>query len=251
MIEKLSFGPIIFLLTCFLSAKDFWAERPYTEWTQAEAVRILTKSPWSSAQKVRSRTTSFVTGPSPTDDQSSCTGCAENSGAVLATMSDPQLLGSTVPQETSSRTYFVRFRTAATVRMALARLAVLTGGSTEEKARKYVENTEFPGQIVIVVEPETIGDLPDLNHATLSSLQENTYLLLKKSERRIPLQQYVTPSQFGGTRAFFIFPREENGEEMISLKEEEVRFVTQLNNQTKIERKFKLKEMLFNGVLEL
>jgi len=135
--------------------------------------------------------------------------------------------------------------------MALARLAVLTGGSTEEKARKYVENTEFPGQIVIVVEPETIGDLPDLNHATLSSLQENTYLLLKKSERRIPLQQYVTPSQFGGTRAFFIFPREENGEEMISLKEEEVRFVTQLNNQTKIERKFKLKEMLFNGVLEL
>jgi hypothetical protein len=77
------------------------------------------------------------------------------------------------------------------------------------------------------------------------------YLLLKQSKTRLPLQQYVTPSQAGGTRAFFIFPREQNEEELIPLHEEEVRFVCHLNNGTKIERKFKLKKMVYKGALDL
>jgi len=135
--------------------------------------------------------------------------------------------------------------------MARARLAVLSGKTSDEKAQEYINNPEFPGQIVVVVEPASGGGVPELDHAELGYLIEHTYLLLKKSKRRIPLEQYVTPSQFRGSQAFFIFPRTHEDEELITLSEDEVRFVCRLNTEIKIERKFKLKKMTFEGSLDV
>jgi len=248
MLKRASVLPIGLLLVCFLSAKDFWIERPYTEWTQKEAIKILVNSPWSSSQTVKSGSSPFLTGPSPAEPQPSCKTCPSD----IETEQERRLLDALEARPSvSQRKYFIRFRTSTPVRMALARLAVLNGKTSEEKARAYIENIEFPGQIVVVVEPESGGDAPELNLATLDSLKENSYLVLKKSKRRIWLQQYVTPSQFGGTQAFFIFPREQNTEELISLSEEEVRFFCRLNNEMKIEQKFKLRKMLYKGVLDL
>lgn len=252
MLKELTLLGNGFLLIGFLSAKDFWIERPYTEWSQKEAVKILIKSPWSSTQTVRSGASPFVTGPSPAELQSTCSTCPEDAATVPATLSDPQQIGTDDPRgNVLQHEYFVRFRTATPVRMALARLAVLGGKTSVEQAQEYVESVEFPDQIVIVVEPASGREVPELNEATFGLLEKSTYLHLKKSQRRIPLQQYVTPSQFGGTQAFFIFPRVQNEEELISSDEEEVRFVCQLNSRTKIEGKFKLKKMLYRGVLDL
>ena len=169
-----------------------------------------------------------------------------------ATLSDPQLLGGSPSQDGFfERKYFVRFRTARAVRLALARLAILSGRSSPEQAQAYLGSAEFPGQIVVVVEPVSGGDAPELNYATFSYLKESTYLFLKNSDRKIELQQYVTPSQQGGSQAFFIFPRKQDEKELVSLQEEEVRFVCRLSPDTKIEQKFKLEKMIYEGALDL
>lgn len=251
MLRRVSLVPISLSFICFLAAKDFWIEKNYIDWTQKEAVRILTKSPWASAQAVRIRNDSFVTGPSPAEPQSSCSTCPAEAESMPATLADPQLLDAGEPrQSVSTRKYFIRFRTSTPVRMALARLAILSGAASEEKASEYLENVEFPDQIVVVVEPAS-GVAPELNAADLGYLKEHTFLLLKKSKRKIALQQYVTPAQFGGTRAFFIFPRRQDEEVLVSLQEEEVRFVCRLNPDIKLERKFKLKKMAFKGRLDV
>lgn len=251
MLKKVSLVPVSFLCVYCLTAKDFWVERPFTEWSQREAIKMLTKSPWSLAQTVRYRA-SLITGPSPAEPRSGCETCPSEAESVPATLSDPRLLDAGESRASvSQRTYFVRFQTATPVRMALARLAVLSGNVTGEKAQEYLEDVEFPGQIVVVMEPASGQDTTELDRVTFSYLKEHAYLLLKKSKTRVPLQQYVTPSQFGGSQAFFIFPREENEQAVVSLDEGEVRFVCHLNSDTKIERKFKLKDMLYRGVLDL
>ena len=235
MSKSVSLVPISVFLVCFLTAKDFWFERPYTDWTEKQALKILTKSPWSSTQIVGVRGSSFITGPSPAEPQSSCSTCPEEAATLPETLSDPQALGSSNPHGgVTQLKFYVRFRTATPVRMALARLAVLKGSTSEEKAEQYLDNPEFPGQIVVVVEPASEGGTLELDHASLGQLQEGTYLLLKKSKRRIGLQQYVTPSQFGGNQAFFIFPKKENEENLVGLDEKEIWFSCQLNREIKI-----------------
>lgn len=147
--------------------------------------------------------------------------------------------------------FFVRFRTAAPVRMALARLAVLSGKMSFDKAAEYLGQTEFPGKVVVVVEAETQDGANLLSRANPDALRENVFLLLKRSKSRIELQQYVSPLQHGGGEAFFIFPRTQGGSSLITLEEKEVTFICRLNPDTKIERKYRLDKMVFGGVLEI
>jgi hypothetical protein len=39
-------------LTVTLWAKDFWEEKPFNSWTEKEALRILSDSPWGKIQHV-------------------------------------------------------------------------------------------------------------------------------------------------------------------------------------------------------
>jgi len=40
------------VLTLTLWAKDFWEEKPFNSWTEKEALRILSDSPWGKIQQV-------------------------------------------------------------------------------------------------------------------------------------------------------------------------------------------------------
>ena len=53
-----------------------------------------------------------------------------------------------------------------------------------------------------------------------------------------------------GADIYFVFPRLGDGTEMITLQDKKVEFVTQIG-PLKVERKFKLKDMVYNGKLEL
>jgi len=126
-----------------------------------------------------------------------------------------------------------------------------SGWNPYNRARDYLEQSEFPGKVVVVVEAEVQAGADVLNRANPDFLRENAFLLLKHSQRKVGLQQYVSPLQYGGGEAFFVFPREEEGRTLITLEEKEVRFICQINRDARIERKFKLDKMVFDGVLEL
>lgn len=247
--NRVVIGVVTFFLSCFLLAKDFWVDRGYLDWSRKDSIKMLTKSPWASSQTVRLRDASLITGPSPAGSASACATCPEDAATVPEGLSDPQLTAPVSADQPLK--FFVRFRTATPVRMALARLAILGGKLDNEKARDYLEQSEFPGKVVVVVEAEVQAGADVLNRANPDFLRENAFLLLKHSQRKVGLQQYVSPLQYGGGEAFFVFPREEEGRTLITLEEKEVRFICQINRDARIERKFKLDKMVFDGVLEL
>ena len=45
-------GCLLSVLPVALWAKDFWEEKPFTSWSQKEALRILSDSPWGKIQHI-------------------------------------------------------------------------------------------------------------------------------------------------------------------------------------------------------
>ena len=90
-----------------------------------------------------------------------------------------------------------------------------------------------------------------MDQATTAGLQDKTFLKLKGSKRKIGLTRYVPPVEAGGVWGYFIFPRQEEGEQPIAVSDKEVEFESRLNSNTRLRRKFKLKDMVFQGEVAL
>ena len=135
------------------------------------------------------------------------------------------------------------------MRMALGRLAVLSGRINGEDAEHYVKTSPYDGKIVVAVSADSSQGRTELGNATAEFLKSDTYLYLKQSKSRIYLERYVDPAEAGGMEGFFVFPREHEGQEMLA--EKEIRFRSKLNDETELKAKFKLKKMVVNGELQL
>jgi hypothetical protein len=79
-------------------------------------------------------------------------------------------------------------------------------------------------------------------------MKNNTYLLTS-SGRRVWLQEYQ-PISGDGLGAKFIFSRLLEGTTFLSPDEKDVRFVTELSRRTKIDLRFKVSKMMYEGQLE-
>jgi hypothetical protein len=58
------------------------------------------------------------------------------------------------------------------------------------------------------------------------------------------------PGRQEGGRRSSCFPGPGEGKDQVTPKEKEIRFVSQLGWRTRLDRKFKLKNMVFDGILE-
>lgn len=213
----------------FLVAGDFWEEKPWTEWDKDDALKLLQDSPWAETYQIRGAGSSIaIQGPSSATD-----------------------ITSAVPdqREEASRIYYLRFQSAKPVRMALAKLQVDGGNVDMEKAQEFVEKEPAPGHIVLVLRLQPGMDPSSLQAATTESLKKNVYLLLKESQKRVYLKQYYPPED--NQEAYLIFDRTENGEDLFTVEEDEVRVVIELDRQTQIKQKFELKDMVFEGKVEI
>ncbi|MFQ5741875.1 MAG: hypothetical protein ACE5JX_23005, partial [Acidobacteriota bacterium] len=245
MVKKLAVLYVLLGGFCLLFAGKAWDENPYTEWSRKQALKVLTKSPWASSQVISQMRSTFGSGP---------LGSGSATGNSTQTTRTPGISPSSEARngETqTSREYKVRFQSAAPIRMALARLSLLKGSVSQEDAQQFVQNAPGQGEIVVMLALGYGQDRSELDNVTTELLKNETYLILKKSKKRIYLKRYLTPAEAGGIEAIFLFPRQEDGHDLITLEEKEVRFISRLNPQTRINRKFKLKDMVFNGKLEI
>ena len=155
------------------------------------------------------------------------------------------------PSYRPSRQFFVRFQSAAPVRMAIARYALLNKQADAEQAEQYVDIPPYDGRIVISLSVAGGVGPTGLESLNTEMLKSVAYLQLKKSRRRIFLEQYVGPQEVGNRESLLIFPRQHHGEDLISSEENEIRFILTLDEQTRLNRNFNLKEMIFDGKLEI
>lgn len=255
--------PIANLLFTLLFGGGFWEKKPFLEWSREEVTRMLTRSPWAAIQSVR-RSDSYMGEHRITKDDLPCPfDCGPGPAAPQDVFGpggsiEPEATENPWKTETAADVlrkaqpvsrYTIRFITAAPIRMAQARYLLLNGQISHEQALEYLENSGFGDRIVVAV-GNLDEDLREFEEPE-ESLREKVCLILKESKRRLDFEQYLSPSQAGKLEAYFVFPGIVGGKPIVTLAEKEVRFVCRLSSQTKIEKSFKLKNMLYKEELEL
>lgn len=234
---------IIGLLTS--AALSQTLSKPWTEWSRKEAEKILTDSPWAQTQTETDISELFFR---PQAAPNAITG---------ARNSDPARDERGANNQATSIKYYVRFLSAKPVRLAIARQIELDQPA-DERVRAYLKDfveRRFDRWIAITVtftssDGRLLGAASQaFNSAVTSVLKNNTYLE-RKDGKRLFLHTYQAPSA-DGLGAKFIFEREVDSRPFLNIETGgDVRFVSEVSKTIKLERRFKLSEMVFEGKLE-
>lgn len=248
MKKILPFLLILAICACAISlfAADFWQSKPYTEWSDKEVQKLLSNSPWSkevvvsmggagggSGKGGRSKGGGGGGGDAGFDGPAMGTG-GQGAGGRGVT----EVGGGTPSGGTPTMNLVVSWRTALPLREAIAKQKHPDDAATSPEAKKLIEEPQKWYIITVTGLPARMGrGGPEMKEMLL----KNTSLSVKGKEPIVP-----TDLQSSGTTAVFLFPKTV----AIDMDDKEVEFSTKLG-QTIVKTKFKLKDMVFNGKLDL
>jgi hypothetical protein len=228
------------LLLCLpLSASAQWEKKVYTEWSDKEVQKMLNDSPWGRTQVFTSAVTLF--GQQPT---------GRGAGGQST---------SSRPPDATHVNFRIRFLSAKPIRQAISRMMEMKQKQpiSEELAAqlKSFASGDFLEYIVITVSCDSQQTGANVQQALslldsrgTADLKNNTFLEIKGG-KRLFLQEYQPPRK-DGLGARFIFARLVDGEPFISTNSEEVHFFTELNETYRLDRRYKVKDMMYEGKLE-
>ncbi len=229
-----------------LSGGSLWAADPwksnkkYTEWSEKEIRKVLEKSPWA-------KTVTLLLLAKSGSGQGAGDSPQPNEVGGSGRGGPPIYDSSGGGPRTDSRPVLVRWDSALPVRRARERRQVQAEMMTPEQAQQYFE--QAPSEYVVV-----LGGMPmvEMTGGTLEEVKASTYLKTGDKQRimaqDVRLSQLPEESIAAGRVPdfYFSFPRATP----IELRQKSVEFFTEVG-QFKIKKKFKLKDMLFKGNLEL
>jgi hypothetical protein len=233
MKRVLSTLAVVLMIVSLALAADFWNSKPYSKWSQADATRLLTNSPWA-------KTTPMRTGR-------------------MAAGSRPGVQAVADAEVEPTIQYSVSIRSATPVRQANARMAAIVrkydkmdeGAKRQfdDRWNKYLE-MKFPDTIVIAVNYES--NVPGTDQQLLLYFQAQTLETMKSTTVLIlPDGKRVQPTAFaaGAHEMQIAFPRPNNmpPESSFSVEFKHPDMPDQPSRV--INGKFSLKEMVFNGAV--
>jgi hypothetical protein len=249
------------VLTVTLWAKDFWEEKPFNSWTEKEALRILSDSPWGKIQHVNLVSSEWdggqvnnPVGNIPPRTTPPAGGRAGETGDVQGDPSSGRNVpGEGVPGgygETGSASRSVPFQvswySSVKVRQAMGRLGQLQSGVSAEQVNSFVQQPV--GDYIIAVSGPL---MKPLEQASLESLRGKSFLFSKKvKNKKLQLKEYVSPKERKDGLALFTFPREVEGKPSLAAADEEVQFVVEPAG-LQIKTNFKLAKMMTDGKLDI
>jgi len=236
----------LLLALCVCSAFGQQKAKSWTELSEKEAAKILNDSPWSQTQtegdESQPRQTSAVTqvaAPRSADRQLSREGEA------------PDIKAARVIK------FRMRFLSAKPVRGAFARIVALRKGEIDENLSTELQgfvDRDFADYVVVAVnaeasDPKLVGRAMQLlTTATAETLKEKVYLE-RKDGKKLPLADYRPPGT-DGMGAKFVFMRNVEGQPFLTADSDNVRFFAQLSEKLKLNAKYKVSEMMYDGKLE-
>jgi hypothetical protein len=230
--------PLLLILATSLWAADFWQSKPYTEWSDKEVQKLLSDSPWSK-EVVVSLSGGSGGGSGKGSRKGGGGGGGGDAGFDGPTMGSgggkgAQEVGGGAP----TMNLVVSWRTALPLRQAFLKKKFGAEAGTSPDAKKLLEE---PQKFYIIV----VAGLPARMGRGGEELKE---MLLKNTSLSIKGKEPIVPEdlQSSGTTAIFLFPKTV----AIDVDDKEVEFSTRLG-QTIVKTRFKLKEMVFNGKLDL
>ena len=279
----------LLLGTTVLWAEKFWEKKAFTEWTEKEAIRIMHKSPW--AHRVKFRLQNPITleqdlGNSdrerllPDPDKKRDNPRSNEIGYLPYERSDPNAAADGTskppsrylpqrragarqlsPIDSGNDTFLLPLTVrwyALPIQHAIDRWAAL------RPEVKQGWNVHGEGFYIIGVSGLPAGmfsDDPDRLKRVSEHLKSKSFLKIKGREP-ISAEAVMIPGKRSdvvdvraglwrvGVEIYVVFSREQKGRHVITLADKKVEFVTKIGS-LKVKRKFKLKDMVYNGKLEL
>jgi hypothetical protein len=231
------------LTAVFIGAAAQKSDKAWIEWTKKEAQKMLEDSPWAQIQNDTDTSQQFY---SPTSD-SRTMGSSSNDSSRLAQGATNQAV---------NVKFVVRLFSARPIRAALAREMMLQQKLPEDAAARLKNFAELKSDESIIVtvtfesNDQRAGNqiMQAFAGNTTGSLKNNTYLQ-RNDGKQLFLEQYVPPGK-DGFGARFIFLRNVDGKPFFDANSGEIHFVAQFPHIPKIERRFKIASMMYQGELE-
>jgi hypothetical protein len=249
--------PLLILLTMLLVVSIvFSQEKPWAEWTRAEAEKILNHSAWGQTQ-TDTDTSEMVYTPTTQGGGSSST----RSETIRGTTDRQSINNSRVTQGATNQpvsvNYHVRFLSARPVRQAFLRFMELSQKNLDPeilKGLRMFAERDFSEYIVVAVTFDSTDGrfsgpvLQAFSSATIGTLKNKTYLE-RKDGKRLFLMEYRAPIN-DGLGAKFIFPRLVDEVNFLKADSGTVRFFSEVTNQIKLNVSYKMSDMMYQGQLE-
>ncbi|MBZ5536818.1 MAG: hypothetical protein LAO31_12765 [Acidobacteriia bacterium] len=209
---------LLLVMAGALWAADVWKSKKYTDWSDAEAMQVLERSPWANVVSV-------VTGTNPQSPDYDSSPSNRNIDAI----------------NDNGRTedYTVAWYSSMPVRQAHARLAELRGRATKEQLEQFLQ--PVTDVCLIAVRGRNQDRLIKANK---EQLLKKTSLQVKGKEKVYASDYTVPPTPTA--QAIFQFPRTVNGAPILAEDDKDIEFVTDLGVY-RVRAHFTPKKMIFEG----
>ncbi len=214
--------------------------KPWTEWSEKDAQKMLNDSAWGQTQTETNTSEMFYSPTTRTGGGNS---------------SDRNAQGAT--NQAVNVNYHIRFLSARPIRQAFARSILLQqkepNPQLEQQLKAFAEQ-KTAEWIVLAVDIDASdrrfsGPVSQLlNSANTGLLQNRTYLELKDG-KRVFLKEYRAPIA-DGMGAKFVFPRLVEGKPFVTLESGYLRFYSELSKDIKLNMRFKVQDIMYDGELE-
>ena len=220
-------------------------KKSWTEWSQKDAEKMLSNSPWAQIQKDTDTSEMFF---QPTADPRMAGNRAPNSNERLEQ-------GAT--NQATNLSYGIRFFSARPIRQAFVRSIQLQQKKLEPDVLERMKNfAELPASDSIIVavtvegtDKRSYGKVMQLIESAATGTLKNTTYLERNDGKRLFLEEYVPPGR-DGFGARFIFLRRIDEQPFLSSEFTDVRFVSEIASTIKLNMRFKLADMMLDGKLE-
>jgi len=220
--------------------------KSWTELTEKEVARILNDSPWGQTQ---------TEGEESRPDQTSAITQVAAPNSANKQLSREGEAPVTRPSRVIK--YRTRFLSAKPVRAAFARYLMLKKPDADESLTNQLQgfvDRDFADYIVVVVSAEAADErlvgpaMQFLNSVTADVLKDKVYLE-RKDGKRLALADYRPPGP-DGMGAKFVFMRTLEGQPFLTPESDNVRFFAQFSEKMKLNVKYKVSDMMYDGKLE-
>lgn len=230
--------PVLLLLFSVTTPAQ-WDKKPYTEWSEKEARKLLDDSPWGQTQVFSDTSNEFGKGIARGALGTGDTGSGDYSAHHLNIR--------------------IRLLSAKPVRQAFSRLITLMQKNAMnpqlDAQLKAFATQDLPDYIIVVVDAdakESKNELREfralLDTGSIADLKNATYLSGTGGER-VYVADYQPPKK-DNLGAKFIFPRLLNGKPFITPDGDEIHFYSELSRKYTLNMRYKVKDLMYNGKLE-
>jgi len=221
--------------------------KPWTEWTEKEINKMLNDSAWGQTQTETDTSEMFYSPNSQNRNPIGNRPLDGSSGSGNDRSTQGQL------NQAININYRIRLLTAKPIRQALARRAQMQNPELAERLKAFADQ-QTDKYIVLAVDYDSTDRrlsgpaMQIFNSANTGVLKNNTYLETKDG-KRLFLQEYIAPIN-DGMGEKFVFPRTLNNEPFVNEQGGFLRFYSEMAKNIKLNMRFKIADMMYDGKLE-